>query len=113
MFYHAEVANRKDGGMLTRSCKVLILKILFENRKALGASNFQRKSENMQWHNILIQRLTAPAQAYLLFATVHTVTNLRAALARLPHSPSCGGFLYLLVGSTGCGGNARGFEEGI
>ena len=41
------------------------------------------------------------------------VTNLRAALARLPHSSSCGGFLYLLVGSTGCGGNARGFEEGI
>ena len=25
-----------------------------------------------------------------------TVTNLRAALARLPHSPSCGVFLYLL-----------------
>jgi len=42
-----------------------------------------------------------------------SVTNLRAALARLPHSPFCGGFLYLLVGSTGCGGNARGFEEGI
>ena len=42
-----------------------------------------------------------------------TVTNLRAALARLSHSPSCGGFLYLLVGSTGSGGNARGFEEGI
>jgi len=41
------------------------------------------------------------------------VTNLRAALARLPHTPSCGRFLYLLVGSTGCGGNARGFEEGI
>jgi len=45
--------------------------------------------------------------------TIIFVTNLRAALARLPHSPSCGGFLYLLVGSTGCGGNARGFEEGI
>jgi len=41
------------------------------------------------------------------------VTNLRAALGRFPHSPSCGGFLYLLVGSTECGGNARGFEEGI
>ena len=41
------------------------------------------------------------------------VTNLCVALARLPHSPSCGCFLYLLVGSTGCGGNAQGFEEGI
>jgi len=41
------------------------------------------------------------------------VTNLRAALAHLPHTPSCGVFLYLLVGSTGCGGNARGFEEGV
>ena len=41
------------------------------------------------------------------------VTNLRAALARLPHRSSCGGFLYLLVGSTGCGGNEQGFEEGI
>jgi len=44
---------------------------------------------------------------------IHYATSLRAALARIPHTPSCGGFLYLLVESTGCGGNARGFEEGI
>jgi len=44
---------------------------------------------------------------------VMSVTNLRAALARLPRSPSCGVFLYLMFGSTGCGGNAGVFEEGI
>jgi len=44
---------------------------------------------------------------------VRNVTNLRAALARYHIVPLVAFFWYLLVGSTGCGGNEQGFKEGI
>jgi len=61
---------------------------------------------------VVLQQTMGLPSLMPIFAGNASVTNLREALGRFASGPLVA-VLYLLVGSTGCGGNEQGFEEGI